>query len=203
MTQLCMSFYYAHQEQDVLRSTWRSTISAIHPDKLVVIKARAAEKTRQWYAALSVEEKKALNRQSSERRRNRKKAYTPELIERDRKRQREYVRRRRREIPQARLVSTCRSRIKRALSGRAKSGKTIELLGCNPEQLVAHIESQFKEGMSWATHGNGPGHWHVDHILPIAWFNLESEPQQAAAFHYTNLQPLWAIDNHRKGARWR
>lgn len=62
---------------------------------------------------------------------------------------------------------------------------------------MSHLESLFKPGMSWENHGE----WHIDHILPLASFDLTDEQQAAKACHYTNLQPLWASENMSKGAR--
>jgi hypothetical protein len=74
-----------------------------------------------------------------------------------------------------------------------KSFKTLELLGCNLETLIKHLESLFKPGMNWNNHGLYG--WHIDHIKPCASFNLLEEVQQKQCFHYTNLQPLWAEEN--------
>ena len=78
-----------------------------------------------------------------------------------------------------------------------RSEKTKELIGCSAEFIKHHIESQFTEGMSWENHGIFG--WHIDHILPIDSFDLGDEEQIKKCFHWTNLQPLWAEDNWRKG----
>jgi hypothetical protein len=89
-----------------------------------------------------------------------------------------------------------RSRV-RAILKSNKSAKTNELLGCTFEELKEHIQRQFVDGMSW----DNMGEWHIDHIVPLAAFDLTKEENQKLAFHYTNLQPLWAIDNLKKGAK--
>ena len=45
------------------------------------------------------------------------------------------------------------------------------------------------------------GLWHVDHIIPCASFDLTDPKQQKICFHWSNLQPLKAIDNLKKGTR--
>jgi hypothetical protein len=53
--------------------------------------------------------------------------------------------------------------------------------------------------MSWENHGE----WHIDHIRPCASFSdLTQLEQQKQCCHYTNLQPLWAIDNILKSDKW-
>ena len=82
-----------------------------------------------------------------------------------------------------------------------KHRKTEELLGTDRKTARKHIESLFQPGMNWKNHGLGHGKWHIDHIIPCASFDLKCPVQQLACCHYKNLQPLWAIDNIKKGAK--
>lgn len=96
--------------------------------------------------------------------------------------------------PIYKLICLCRSRMYKAIKNNSKSKSTMELLGCSGPELKKYLENQFKEGMSWANHGE----WHIDHIKPIASFDLKDPTQQKLCFHYTNLQPLWKQDNMEK-----
>ena len=95
------------------------------------------------------------------------------------------------------LTVYLRNRIWGVLKGNKKSKRTLELLGCSVEFLKNHLESQFKEGMSWDNYGHGG--WVVDHIRPCASFDLSKESEQRKCFNYKNLQPLWEEDNLIKG----
>jgi hypothetical protein len=96
-----------------------------------------------------------------------------------------------------RLKKNLRTRIWLAVKKGRKVCGTEELLGCTVEFLRGWLESQFVCGMSWKNYGK----WHVDHIVPCAKFDLALELDQKKCFSYTNLQPLWAMDNHMKGKR--
>ena len=96
------------------------------------------------------------------------------------------------------LTKNLRSRFWHALKKATKSISIIELTGCSLEELKAHLESQFTEGMSWENHGE----WHIDHIRPCASFDLTDPEQQKLCFHYSNLQPLWAVDNLKKSDKY-
>lgn len=84
------------------------------------------------------------------------------------------------------------ARIKRITK---RSKRSNELLGCTYEQARKWIESQFERGMSWSN----AGVWEIDHIVPISSFDLTNDQQVRCVNHYTNLRPLWAEDNRRKG----
>ena len=81
--------------------------------------------------------------------------------------------------------------------GHRKNTKTEILLGTDFKTARLHIESLFQEGMTWLNHGE----WHLDHKQPCASFDLKCPVQQLACCYYKNLQPLWAIDNLKKGAK--
>jgi hypothetical protein len=78
-----------------------------------------------------------------------------------------------------------------------KAYKSMELLGCTIQELRDHLESQFTEGMTWDNMGRGG--WHIDHIIPCAFFDLTKPSHQKVCFNWQNLQPLWESDNCAKG----
>lgn len=82
-----------------------------------------------------------------------------------------------------------------------KNNKTLELLGCSLEFFREHIESQFEDWMNWENHGvwsKESKTWHLDHIIPCASFDLSNDEDIKKCFHYTNLQPLEAMENIKK-----
>lgn len=99
--------------------------------------------------------------------------------------------------PCFRMKKLLRLRLYGALKGQAKNGSAVRNLGCSLEDFKRHIESLWKEGMTWDnwTHKG----WHIDHIVPLSSFDLTKEEQILKAVHYTNLQPLWWHENMSKG----
>ena len=98
---------------------------------------------------------------------------------------------------QFKIACSLRTRFWQAVKGKSKKGSAVKLLGCSIESFKEYFATKFKEGMTWENHGK----WHIDHIQPLASFNLEDEKQLMTACHYTNLQPLWAKENIQKGAK--
>ena len=110
---------------------------------------------------------------------------------------RKYENNRLRRDPNFKLSLYLRNRVRGALKGLHKSDATMKLIGCTVEELWKHLESKFE---SWMTRENY-GLWHVDHIKPCSKFDLIDSAQQRICFHYSNLQPLEAIENMKKGAK--
>lgn len=78
--------------------------------------------------------------------------------------------------------------------GIKKHKTTEKLLGISFEMAKKHIERQFTKGMNWSNYGIYG--WHIDHIIPLS--SVTTEEELIKLCHYTNLQPLWAIDNIKK-----
>ena len=99
--------------------------------------------------------------------------------------------------PLGNLMSRLRCRTAAAFRARGfkKGSKTAALLGCEWGLLKAHIEVQFKDGMSWENRHL----WHIDHITPLS--SAKDEEAMTKLCHYSNLQPLWWRDNLSKGAK--
>lgn len=100
---------------------------------------------------------------------------------------------------QYKLAINLRSRLYQALKNNYKVGSAVQDLGCNISEFKVYLESLFQEDMSWDNYGKDG--WHIDHIKPLASFDLTNREQLLEACHFTNLQPLWAKDNLSKGAK--
>jgi len=98
--------------------------------------------------------------------------------------------------PNYKLSNNLRVRLYGALKNNHKKGSAVRDLGCTVPELWDHLENNFQAGMTRENYGE----WHVDHIKPLASFDLTDREQLKKACHWSNLQPLWAEDNIRKGA---
>lgn len=91
----------------------------------------------------------------------------------------------------------------RNISKSVKSAKNrckwTELAGYSVQDLRRHLESLFDENMNWSNYGRHG--WHIDHIRPISTFSIEgySDRSFSECWALSNLQPMWAADNIRKG----
>ena len=182
-----------HSERD--RNKWKIWVAA-HPGRSKAIKQRWQEKNAEKVAAKHAlyvfnnpEKVRETKVRSAAKNRAKKNAGT---VRRTRYRYRTDAK--------FRLVFCCRSRVGTALrrAGVKKTQKSFDLIGCSPSFLRDYLEVQFTPEMSWENYGTV---WHVDHIIPIASFDLSDLEQRHKAFHYSNCRPLEAMANRMKGSR--
>ena len=102
-------------------------------------------------------------------------------------------------IEQKRIRCSMKANIGHRLRMR-KSGKntksTFSVLDYTLEELMIHLQSKFKPGMTWDNYGE----WEIDHIIPDSWFTYESYSDKGFkdSWSLKNLQPLWKIENASK-----
>lgn len=78
-----------------------------------------------------------------------------------------------------------------------KTGLTnMELIGCSRDELKVYIENKFENGMSYDNYGE----WELDHVRPLASYNLENVEEIIECFNYRNIQPLWKNNNRTKSS---
>jgi hypothetical protein len=101
--------------------------------------------------------------------------------------------------PMYRVICNSRERLKNFLKSKNidKKNKSFDIIGCSPQELKNHLEKQFSERMCWENYGYYG--WHIDHIIPLD--SGKTEDEILKLFHFTNLQPLWWIDNLNKGSK--
>jgi FKBP-type peptidyl-prolyl cis-trans isomerase len=161
-------------------------------------------KKERVYNRISDEEKKKRKKENS-------KKYREKNSDKLREIKREYNKRignQRKKESQKRMMQNIDFRIKKNLRGRVyvalkrgiKSESTMNLLGCTIDEFKIHFESLFIDGMTWDKYMEGG--IHIDHKIPCIAFDLTDIGQQKKCFHYSNLQPLWAIDNLKKGVKY-
>lgn len=99
-----------------------------------------------------------------------------------------------------RLESALRSKIYIAIKTGYKIKSAMELLGCDIPTVRQYLENNFMPGMTWENWGRLG--WNIDHIRPVASFDLRTRENQLKCFNYKNLRPLWQKENSKKGALW-
>jgi len=70
----------------------------------------------------------------------------------------------------------------------------LELLGCSRDELKNLLEKKFTKNMTFENYGE----WEIDHIRPLASFNLKSIDEIKICFNHNNIQPLWKSENRSK-----
>lgn len=111
-----------------------------------------------------------------------------------RKKDRVYNQKTLKKNPLIRVKKNLRNRLRIGLRVKKwkKTTKFYDYIGCSQLELKTHLEGQFKENMTWQNYGE----WEIDHIIPLS--SAKTPEEMYKLCHYSNLQPLWAIDNLSK-----
>ena len=145
-----------------------------------------SNKSKTWYE------------ENKERRKQYLKEYREKNIDKIRKTKRDYERNRKASDPLYKLISNFRTAIYTVLkeSNVDKYGHYFDILQYTPEELIIHLEKQFKGDMTWDNYGV----WHVDHKLPITSFDIQEmgDEEFMKCWCLDNLQPMWGEENIRK-----
>lgn len=139
----------------------------------------------QWYAYLD-SIKAASQQRKTDRKREQRRARGP------------MQRAKRRLCPSKTIRHNVGARINQCLKGVKADKGLFSRLQYSLADLMAHLEAQFQPGMTWENYGQ----WHVDHVKPCALFDFTDAQQFNQCWALSNLQPLWALDNLIKGARY-
>jgi hypothetical protein len=111
-----------------------------------------------------------------------------------------YINKRKKEDINFHLKDILRKRLWAAIKHTKKISSAVKDLGCSIWKLKIYLQLKFHRNpennqmMTWENYGQ----WHIDHIKPLASFDLTDRTQFLQACHYTNLQPLWAKQNLKK-----
>jgi predicted DNA-binding transcriptional regulator AlpA len=145
-----------------------------------------SNKSKTWYE------------ENKEHRKQYLKEYREKNIDKIRKTKRDYERNRKATDPLYKLISNFRTAIYQVLkeSNVEKNKSYFDILGYTPEELINHLEKQFKDDMTWDNYGI----WHVDHKLPITSFDIQEmgDEEFMKCWCLDNLQPMWGEENIRK-----
>jgi len=85
------------------------------------------------------------------------------------------------------------------IRGKDVQSTYAPLVDYTAQQLRDHLQRQFTKGMTWEKFC--AGEIHIDHRIPLSSFDMADEQEARRAWSLTNLQPLWSVDNIRKGKR--
>lgn len=108
----------------------------------------------------------------------------------------EYNKRKRKD-PIIRLSKNISKSIWNCLKNNKAYISWIKFVDFTLDELKTHLESKFDANMTWENYGQ---YWHIDHIKPLSWFDLNKEFKDAWSLN--NLQPLEASKNLSKCNRY-
>lgn len=101
---------------------------------------------------------------------------------------------------QTRLRRNMRKALQRLTQNSEATSLTLAEIGYTPAELKHRLEQTMPAGATWDDFMSGD--LHIDHIRPVASFDLLDESQLIECYSLGNLQLLWAYDNISKGSHY-
>jgi hypothetical protein len=98
---------------------------------------------------------------------------------------------------QLKLSFCISSGIRQALRNNKNGRHWEDMVNFTLQDLMQHLEKQFKDNMTWANHGTI---WEIDHKIPVTFFNFKSykDTEFKLCWCLGNLQPLRTKENNSK-----
>jgi hypothetical protein len=198
------AWYQKNKERKQAQSKeWYKKQQELNSDLYIKDKERR-QKSRKKRYQLNKEKESSYSKEWYQKNKEKKKTQRKEWYQENREAIKERRSKRRKEQynsdPNYKLSCLLRSRIYETLKAvnASKNHRTNELIGCTISEARLYLESLFEKGMTWEN--NTHDGWHIDHIIPCTYFNLNDIEEQKKCFHYTNLRPLWASENLSKSS---
>ena len=174
-------------------------------EKTVFLAVQRARAKAAYYSLEPEERRQKAKARNTQRTPEQKAEYKRRYWERlnaDPKRKKEMTRKRSKAArlakkPHQKAKENLRNRFRKRLKqfNKTKWDSFSNLLGCKWSFFVKWIEKQWARGMRWDNYGTA---WHIDHIEPLAVFDVNDRQEMRRAWHYTNLRPLKAKENMDK-----
>lgn len=103
--------------------------------------------------------------------------------------------------PSFRLNTSMSVGIYHSLKGNKNECHWEYLVNYTLEDLKSYLEKQFDKNMTWDNYG---AYWHLDHRIPISWFNIKEvgDDQFNQCWALYNLKPMEAKANMNKSNRY-
>ena len=179
-----------------------------NPEKIKEYANKYREKTNEWLKVWRKENKDKTNKAHNKWvNKNKEKVYNNNRIwkennkEEHLKRRRESQKIRRNSDPLYKFSQNIRLLIsnsfRRSVTKFKKRNHSEEILGCSIDEFRKYILSLCPDGVTLEDFGRFG--YHIDHKISID--SAETEEEIVKLNHYTNLQPLWWMDNLSKSTK--
>lgn len=111
----------------------------------------------------------------------------------------EDLRQRKIDDPGYKLMCNYRNRIYECLLKHdVRQMKKIKMLGTTKYMFEKWMKYQFDDNMTFDNYGT---YWQIDHVKPIASFNISNEDEAYECFSWKNCRPMEASANGSKGCK--